>query len=126
VTGRIDHAGIVKIFDAGFHGERAFLIMELLQGEPLSKRIARWGRLPVGDAGESAAGGVHRAQAAELLAERVVGALAARLRRHLSPGVARDPAELVDLEPPPRADAGLGGLRPPATVADSRCSFWSQ
>jgi hypothetical protein len=44
---------------------------------------------------------VHRAQAAELLGEGVVDALAARLRRHLSPGATRDPAEIVELEPPP-------------------------
>ncbi len=43
---------------------------------------------------------VHRAQAAELLGDAVLDALAARLRRHLTPGAARDPAELVELEPP--------------------------
>ncbi|HSK01896.1 MAG TPA: hypothetical protein VK932_11670 [Kofleriaceae bacterium] len=43
---------------------------------------------------------VHRAQAAALLGEGVVDALAARLRRHLSPGVARDPSEIIELDPP--------------------------
>jgi hypothetical protein len=40
---------------------------------------------------------VHRAQATELLGEAVVDALAVRLRRHLLPGVARDPREIVEL-----------------------------
>ncbi|HEY1816126.1 MAG TPA: protein kinase [Kofleriaceae bacterium] len=43
---KIKHAGIVKIFDVGFHAGRAFLIMELLEGEPLSARLRRIGRLP--------------------------------------------------------------------------------
>ncbi|HEX4450796.1 MAG TPA: protein kinase [Kofleriaceae bacterium] len=43
---KIKHAGIVKIFDVGFHVGRAFLIMELLEGEPLSARLRRLGRLP--------------------------------------------------------------------------------
>ena len=50
---------------------------------------------------------VHRAQAAELLGDAVLDALAVRLRRHLTPGAARDPREVVELgdpqppEPPP-------------------------
>jgi hypothetical protein len=40
---------------------------------------------------------VHRAQAAELLGDAVLDALAARLRRHLTPGVARDPSEVIEL-----------------------------
>jgi len=40
---------------------------------------------------------VHRAQAVELLGEAVVDALAVRLRRHLLPGVARDPREVIEL-----------------------------
>jgi len=46
IVGRIKHAGIVKIFDVGFHGDQAYLIMELLEGEPLSARIARAAALP--------------------------------------------------------------------------------
>ena len=47
---RIKHAGIVKIFDVGFHDKAgsAYLIMELLEGESLAGRIARAGRLPLG------------------------------------------------------------------------------
>jgi serine/threonine-protein kinase len=46
IVGRIKHAGIVKIFDVGFHDEHAYLIMELLEGESLAKRLERVGRLP--------------------------------------------------------------------------------
>ncbi|HET9621411.1 MAG TPA: serine/threonine-protein kinase, partial [Kofleriaceae bacterium] len=43
---RIQHAGIVKIFDVGFHAnQRAYLIMEHLEGETLAERIERIGRL---------------------------------------------------------------------------------
>jgi serine/threonine protein kinase len=43
---RIQHAGIVKIFDVGFHGQtgQAYLVMEYLDGESLAQRIGR-GRL---------------------------------------------------------------------------------
>ncbi len=41
---------------------------------------------------------VHRAQAAELLGDAVLDALAARLRRHLTPGTIREPAEIIQLE----------------------------
>jgi hypothetical protein len=47
---------------------------------------------------------VHRAQSAELLSDAVIEALAQRLRRHLRPEVARDPAEVILLpteQPPP-------------------------
>ena len=49
---KIKHAGIVKIYDVGFHGERAYLIMELFEGETLASRIARSGRLSLGQAAE--------------------------------------------------------------------------
>lgn len=49
---KIKHAGIVKIFDVGFHQGRAFLIMEFLEGEPLAARIRRSGRLAIGDVAE--------------------------------------------------------------------------
>jgi len=43
---RIQHAGIVKIFDVGFHPQsgQAYLVMEYLDGESLGRRIRR-GRL---------------------------------------------------------------------------------
>ncbi len=43
--------GIVQIFDYGHHVDgSAYIVMELLEGEPLDKRLARTGRLAVGDA----------------------------------------------------------------------------
>ena len=42
---RIQHAGIVKIFDVGFHADRAYLIMEFLDGETLAARLRRIHRL---------------------------------------------------------------------------------
>jgi hypothetical protein len=43
---KIKHAGIAKIFDVGFHARgEAYLVMEFLEGEPLSSRIERSGRL---------------------------------------------------------------------------------
>jgi hypothetical protein len=48
---RIQHAGIVKIFDVGTHAGQAYLIMEYLEGETLSQRLER-GRLPFAQIGE--------------------------------------------------------------------------
>jgi hypothetical protein len=45
---QIRHAGIVKIFDVGFHDGQAYLVMEHLEGETLGRRIRRLGRLRVG------------------------------------------------------------------------------
>jgi serine/threonine-protein kinase len=45
---KIQHAGIVKIFDVGYApGGEAYLIMEFLEGETLAKRIADGGPLPL-------------------------------------------------------------------------------
>ena len=44
IVSRIKHAGVVKIFDVGFHNEHAYLVMELLEGESLARRIERLGR----------------------------------------------------------------------------------
>src|SRR5678815_1494196 len=46
---RIQHAGIVKIFDVGHHAGHAYLIMEYLEGETLAQRIAQANRLPLVD-----------------------------------------------------------------------------
>lgn len=48
---RIGHPGIVAVFDFGYHtsGE-AYIVMEFLQGEPLSARIGRHGRLDIASA----------------------------------------------------------------------------
>jgi serine/threonine-protein kinase len=52
VVGKIKHAGTIKIFDAGFHEGRAFLVMELLEGETLAARLRRFGKLPIGEVAE--------------------------------------------------------------------------
>ncbi len=49
---KIKHAGIVKIFDVGFTGERAYLVMELLEGETLLARIRRKTRLSLAEVAE--------------------------------------------------------------------------
>ena len=58
IVGKIKHAGIVKIFDVGFHephatgvagDRRAYLVMELLEGESLAARIQR-ARVPMTEA----------------------------------------------------------------------------
>ena len=47
----ISDPGIVQVFDFGYHTDgSAFLVMEFLEGEPLDRRLARLGRLPVADA----------------------------------------------------------------------------
>jgi serine/threonine protein kinase len=52
----IRHPGIIEVFDFGYTDEgRAYIIMELLEGEPLSHRIAR-GPLPEVDATQIARG----------------------------------------------------------------------
>ena len=44
----ISDPGIVQVFDFGYHTDgSAFIVMEFLEGEPLDKRLARMGRLPV-------------------------------------------------------------------------------
>ena len=49
---KIAHAGIVKVFDSGFHAGRAYLMMELLDGESLASRIHRAGPLTIPQIGE--------------------------------------------------------------------------
>jgi eukaryotic-like serine/threonine-protein kinase len=47
----ISDPGIVQIFDFGHHSDgSAYIAMEMLEGEPLDKRLHRLGRLPVIDA----------------------------------------------------------------------------
>ena len=44
----ISDPGIVQVFDFGYHTDgSAFIVMEFLDGEPLDRRRARMGRLPV-------------------------------------------------------------------------------
>jgi serine/threonine protein kinase len=47
----ISHPGIVQVFDFGHHTDgSAYIVMELLDGEPLDQRVHRQGRLAVADA----------------------------------------------------------------------------
>jgi len=46
----ISDPGIVQIFDFGYHEGTAYIAMEMLEGEPLDKRLWRLGRFPVSDA----------------------------------------------------------------------------
>ncbi|HEX4456067.1 MAG TPA: serine/threonine-protein kinase [Kofleriaceae bacterium] len=47
---QVSDPGIVQIFDFGQAADgRAYIVMELLDGEPLDQRLARAGALPVGD-----------------------------------------------------------------------------
>lgn len=41
----VSHPGVVRVLEVGFDGERDFVVMELLQGEDLSQRLERAGRL---------------------------------------------------------------------------------
>ena len=44
----ISDPGIVQVFDFGFHTDgSAYIVMELLEGEPMDKRLARIGRFGV-------------------------------------------------------------------------------
>ena len=62
---RISHPHVVDVFDLGIEGERAFIVMELLEGETLEALLARKGRLGVTQAVDlllpviSAAAAIH-------------------------------------------------------------------
>src|SRR3954463_15738918 len=50
-TSAISDPGVIQIFDFGYHVDgTAYIVMELLEGESLSARLDRLGRLAVGDA----------------------------------------------------------------------------
>ena len=50
-TTSISDPGIVQIFDFGYHTDgSAYIVMEYLEGEPLDRRLASLGRMPVVDA----------------------------------------------------------------------------
>src|SRR5258706_9588866 len=52
IVSKIKHAGIVKIFDSGKLQDHAYLVMELLEGEPLAPRIDRVGKLDMREAAD--------------------------------------------------------------------------
>src|SRR5687767_2471525 len=50
-TSAISDPGVIQVFDFGYHVDgTAYIVMELLEGEALSARIERLGKLPVADA----------------------------------------------------------------------------
>src|SRR5262245_1502402 len=50
-TSAIADPGVIQIFDFGYHVDgTAYIVMELLEGEALSARLDRLGKLPLGDA----------------------------------------------------------------------------
>jgi serine/threonine-protein kinase len=46
---RVTHPNVARVFDIGEHGGERILTMELVEGEPLSRRLAGAGRLPVAE-----------------------------------------------------------------------------
>jgi len=50
-TSIVNHPGVVQVFDFGYHvNGSAYLVMELLEGEPLSARLHRVGKLSAAEA----------------------------------------------------------------------------
>jgi serine/threonine protein kinase len=50
-TSAIADPGVIQVFDFGYHVDgTAYIVMELLEGEALSARLERLGKLPLGDA----------------------------------------------------------------------------
>ncbi|MES1207348.1 MAG: serine/threonine-protein kinase, partial [Pseudomonadota bacterium] len=50
LAARLRHPNIVEIVDAGEEGERAYLVMELLEGEDLAVRLQRSGAMSIAEA----------------------------------------------------------------------------
>ena len=46
IMGSLKDVNIVQIFTAGRHGDRIFLVMELVEGGSLEERITDWGKIP--------------------------------------------------------------------------------
>ncbi len=49
VTAKLNHPNVVTVFDGGVDASTAYLVMELLTGQTLAKRIALGGPLPVAE-----------------------------------------------------------------------------
>jgi serine/threonine-protein kinase len=68
--GRIQHPNVVDVYDAGVHGERPYIVMELLRGESLGARLDRERTLPIAVAVQiavQAAAGLAAAHAAGIV-----------------------------------------------------------
>ncbi len=46
---RVRHDAVVEVYDVQLAGPQPYLVMDLLQGEPLHRYLARRGRLPLGE-----------------------------------------------------------------------------
>jgi serine/threonine protein kinase len=103
-TAAIRHPGIVEIFDFGYHtGGEAYLVMELLNGEPLSARLAREGMMY-----ELIATGIIRSTIGALAAAHALGIV----HRDLKPDnvfLVRDP-DVPGGERPKLLDFGIAKL----------------
>ncbi|HJR26097.1 MAG TPA: serine/threonine-protein kinase, partial [Acidimicrobiales bacterium] len=49
VLAGLGHRGLVRVFDAGSHGDDAYVVLELIDGPPLSKTLAERGPIPAGE-----------------------------------------------------------------------------
>ncbi|HVV87195.1 MAG TPA: serine/threonine-protein kinase, partial [Kofleriaceae bacterium] len=103
-TATLDHPGLVQVFDFGHAaGGSAYLVMELLQGETVGKRLARVGRLD-----HASAADLCRQAAAAVAAAHAVGIV----HRDLKPDnlfLVRDP-EVALGERVKVLDFGIGKL----------------
>lgn len=103
-TTAIRHPGIVEIFDFGYtENGRAYLVMELLQGEALAARLARVGKLA-----EPHALGIMRSIVSSLAAAHAAGVV----HRDLKPDnvfLVRDP-DVPGGERPKLLDFGIAKL----------------
>ncbi|MCE9576498.1 MAG: serine/threonine protein kinase [Deltaproteobacteria bacterium] len=130
-TTAIRHPGIVEIFDFGHTPDgRAYLVMELLDGEPLASRLAQVGRIA-----EPVAVGLMRSMVGALAAAHAAGIV----HRDLKPDnvfLVRDPdvpggerpklldfgiAKLADLQPSARATRTGVVLGTPTYMAPEQC-----
>ncbi|HKU42434.1 MAG TPA: serine/threonine-protein kinase, partial [Polyangiales bacterium] len=50
VAGRVDHPNVVEVYDVGQEANSFYMVMELLQGEPLARRLDRVRRLSLEEA----------------------------------------------------------------------------
>src|SRR5688500_1708532 len=50
ISGRLNHPGVVGVYDAGLEGEMPFVAMELCSGPSLEHLLRLAGRLPAGQA----------------------------------------------------------------------------
>jgi serine/threonine protein kinase len=111
-TTQIRHPGIVEVFDFGYLPDgQAYLVMEFLDGEPLSRRIHRLGQLD-----EASATGILRAVCAALTAAHAHGIV----HRDLKPDnifLVRDP-EIG--ERPKLLDFGIAKLTDTANAPTSK------